>query len=256
MSIYKVQRGDTLYIVAKRHGETLEKLKQDNPNIANIDPRQLEIGTELQVNDTYTATTGDTLTEIAREHNVYVGDLYSWNADALDPKKEGRDLKAGQTIKLEGNLSADANREEIKVAGNNQAQTSAEETASDTNEQEVTASGEGVTGRAENTENSQRPEYESDADIEKRFANVESSGELAQVLQAQIDSRNVQIAYLEQQIATSPATADITGLKERLAELNAERYLLMGKLSNAQLAAKEEETIDLFQVIRESSSKL
>ena len=104
MVIYTVQRGDTLAEIAQQHGQSLGKLKQYNGNIQNIDPRQLKIGTKLEVGDTYIAAKGDTLTKIAREHDLSLWELYEWNS-TLDPEKKGHDLKAGQVLALDSDKS-------------------------------------------------------------------------------------------------------------------------------------------------------
>ena len=46
MKVHVVEAGDTLYLIAKKHGVKLDDVMNANPN---IDPYNLMIGTELYI---------------------------------------------------------------------------------------------------------------------------------------------------------------------------------------------------------------
>lgn len=91
-STYKVQKGDTLYQIAKKYNTTVSNLKEWN----NLDSDLLSINQTLQVakespvpipqeknqapsETTYTIVKGDTLLKIAKNYNISLSDLMSWN---------------------------------------------------------------------------------------------------------------------------------------------------------------------------------
>jgi LysM repeat protein len=115
---YTVARGDSFAKIAKANGTTVAALRKANPN---VDPAKLRAGTKLQVpagtvaasstagsaatggidasrsapsGDTYTVKAGDTLTKVAKAHNVTVSQLRAAN----NLKTSG--LKVGQKLKI------------------------------------------------------------------------------------------------------------------------------------------------------------
>ena len=93
---YKVQRGDTLWAIARRYGTTVGEIAEIN-NISN--PNLIYPGQELRIptNSTtegeetrgtgdiiYTVQRGDTLSKIAREYNVTVAHIVELN-DITNP---------------------------------------------------------------------------------------------------------------------------------------------------------------------------
>jgi LysM repeat protein len=115
---YTVARGDTFAKIAKANGTTVAAIKKANPT---VDPSKLKAGVKLQVptatvasasttppaatggtdaigsapsTDSYTVRSGDTLTKVAKAHNVSVSQLRAAN----NLKTSG--LKAGQKLKI------------------------------------------------------------------------------------------------------------------------------------------------------------
>lgn len=79
-NIYTVQKGDSLYSIAKRYGLTVDELKKIN----NITSNTLSIGQELIVKapestSTYTVQKGDTLYSIANKYKITVNKLKEMN---------------------------------------------------------------------------------------------------------------------------------------------------------------------------------
>lgn len=81
---YIVQKGDSLWSVARKYGLTVDKLKQLN----NLSSNMLSVGQKLLVKDTssseevgvyYTVKSGDTLYGIAKQYGLTVDELKSMN---------------------------------------------------------------------------------------------------------------------------------------------------------------------------------
>ncbi len=112
-----VQRGDTLFGIARRYGMTVTELNTANPGLTkrlkpgqiirltsnenadhdapSIQPVSLESGTEKPVGPThYTVQRGDTLLKIAQRYDVSLADIRAWNP-VLD--RSGI-VRAGQTV--------------------------------------------------------------------------------------------------------------------------------------------------------------
>lgn len=101
--VYTVQRGDTLWGVARKHGVTVPALASANGLSANS---QLTAGGRLEIPGagsatppgestrmTYKVRSGDTLSEIAEKFNVSVRQLMSWNN-----LRSSSSLRSGQRI--------------------------------------------------------------------------------------------------------------------------------------------------------------
>lgn len=78
--IYEVQKGDSLWLIAKTYGITVDDLIKLN----NLTSTNLQIGDKLKVPNiqtekTYTVQSGDTLWSIARSNNVSVDELKKAN---------------------------------------------------------------------------------------------------------------------------------------------------------------------------------
>ena len=93
---YTVQKGDSLYQIAKRYNTTTDKLK----NINNLTSTLLSIGQQLKVPKTtedyflYTVVKGDSLYQIAKKNNTTVNDIKSIN------KLVSNTLSIGQKLKI------------------------------------------------------------------------------------------------------------------------------------------------------------
>jgi peptidoglycan DL-endopeptidase LytE len=94
---YTIQKGDTLYEIAKKHHISVEELKRLNnlksdlifinqtlkvsqtssPTIAAASQKSKSPATKKTL--TYTVVKGDTLINIANKHGISLGELYTWN---------------------------------------------------------------------------------------------------------------------------------------------------------------------------------
>ena len=92
MKEYIVQKGETLWSIAKRHGTTVAGLQEQN-KLKNED---ISVGQRLYIlaphNEVYIVQTGDTLTSIARKNGVSVPQLTSLNGIRGDLIKPGQKL--------------------------------------------------------------------------------------------------------------------------------------------------------------------
>lgn len=104
---YTVNKGDTLYSIAKRYGTSVSSLKEIN----NLSSNNLSVGQKLKIanntsNDTnalntYVVKAGDNLYKIARENNVSVSEIKSLNNLNSDI------LSIGQKLKIPSSNSVD-----------------------------------------------------------------------------------------------------------------------------------------------------
>ncbi|EUJ24165.1 LysM peptidoglycan-binding domain-containing protein [Listeria grandensis] len=100
---YTVQSGDSLWKISNENNISIDQLKKNNNLSSNlIFPNQkLEVGTvkadTTKVdNGTYKIVPGDTLSEIAQNHNVTVSQLKSWNSLSSDLIIAGETLTIGE----------------------------------------------------------------------------------------------------------------------------------------------------------------
>ncbi|MEM9195146.1 MAG: penicillin-insensitive murein endopeptidase [Myxococcota bacterium] len=92
---YAIAEGDTLSEVAVRFGVSLEDLLQWNEG---LDPDRIQAGQEIRIGPArhrieYTIRAGDSLSRIARRHEVSVSQLRGWN-----PRLRRDHLREGRTL--------------------------------------------------------------------------------------------------------------------------------------------------------------
>ncbi|WP_182200827.1 LysM peptidoglycan-binding and 3D domain-containing protein [Paraliobacillus salinarum] len=94
---YQVEKGDTLWEIARENQIEVDDLKEANNLATNIIlPRQLlQIDKEI----VYTVEAGDTLTEIAEKHHVSIEDLKEWNELSSDLILVDQELVVTETRK-------------------------------------------------------------------------------------------------------------------------------------------------------------
>jgi LysM repeat protein len=107
MNKYKVQKGDTLSKIAKRHGTTVAKLQELN-NIDN--PNFIRGGQELILKESdgnYIVKSGDSLSKIAKAHGTTVEALVSANnIQDVNLIRKGAKLTIPQSSGLEVDLTS------------------------------------------------------------------------------------------------------------------------------------------------------
>ncbi len=130
MAVYKIERGDTLWGIARKNGISLADLLDANPNL-NKNGR-LSIGQEVMIPSTgrsssstalatqpqvalsgtegpdYTVQTGDTLSRIARKHDVKLSQLLQANGLSLSSV-----IRPGQKLVIPGGSGSESTEPEI-----------------------------------------------------------------------------------------------------------------------------------------------
>ncbi|WP_368653410.1 LysM peptidoglycan-binding domain-containing protein [Ornithinibacillus sp. 4-3] len=104
---YEIQKGDTLWKIAKKHNTTVDRLKKiNNLQSSLIHPKQLlqvdeGQGKQKPVNNgdkrNHKVVKGDTLSEIAQQYSVTVGQLKNWNNLSSDLILIGQNLSINGT---------------------------------------------------------------------------------------------------------------------------------------------------------------
>lgn len=107
-NVYTVQKGDSLYSIAKKYGITMQEIMDFN----NLGSTILTVGQVLKIpvayeeeipstsEVTYTVKSGDNLYSIARKYNVTVSDLMNYN------NLTSNLLSIGQVIRIPSNTSS------------------------------------------------------------------------------------------------------------------------------------------------------
>ena len=103
---HTVEKGDTLYQIAKKYGLSVQQIKTQN----KLSTNSIDIGQEIMISEesassqqpsssgtsaTYTIQAGDSLYQISKRHGVSIGDLIRWN-EITDVK----DIKIGSVLKV------------------------------------------------------------------------------------------------------------------------------------------------------------
>lgn len=92
---YTVQKGDSLYQIAKKYNTTIDNLKKIN----NLNNTLLSIGQKIKVPTTtenyilYTVSKGDSLYQIAKKYNTTVNEIKSLNNITSNTLSIGQELK-------------------------------------------------------------------------------------------------------------------------------------------------------------------
>jgi len=121
---YEVQKGDNLFSIAKKFNVSVEDLKnwnklQDNAlrsgarlTLVRQDSTSAQAAVAHTTPKTHTVAKGEFLAQIARQYQVTLAQLKSWNG------LTGHALKVGQTLIVseQGNLAADKPKEEHNTA--------------------------------------------------------------------------------------------------------------------------------------------
>lgn len=101
MLVYTVQKGDTLWLIAKRYGISLESLIKANPQIK--DPNKIYPGDKVKVpvpgesnHFVYTVQPGDTMWSIARKFGISLDRLIAANPQITNPDM----IDVGQKINV------------------------------------------------------------------------------------------------------------------------------------------------------------
>lgn len=94
---YKVQKGDTIWGIAKTEGTTVEQIQSWNKLTSDlIFPEQELVISSEPKSIQYKVISGDTLWKISRDHGVSVQDLKNWNGLSSDL------IHPGDSLVIEG----------------------------------------------------------------------------------------------------------------------------------------------------------
>ncbi len=103
--VYKVQPGDSLWKISRKHGTSIQQLKSWN-NLSSdlIFPNQklhisadAAVHKEKNIDDVYTVQSGDSLWKISQKFGIQVYELKTWN------QLSGDLIHPGQKLALKGN---------------------------------------------------------------------------------------------------------------------------------------------------------
>ncbi len=105
---YRVERGDSIFAIAKKFNIKPESILWANPDTLKDDPHMISVGLDLLIPPTdgvyYKLHDGDTLDRIAAQFGVKPDSVVMWpgnKLDVIDPK-----LKAGQFVMIPGGYRA------------------------------------------------------------------------------------------------------------------------------------------------------
>lgn len=120
-SIHKVQKGESIYIIAKKYQVSDSDIYELNPSIKG---KPLQLNTELLIPfrkdnngtiivETHTISSGETLNIIAEKYHMSLATL-----SKLNPTVDSRRLKIGTVLKLTESLTLDPNSNESLTTTN------------------------------------------------------------------------------------------------------------------------------------------
>lgn len=110
--IHQVQRGDSLYSIARQHGVSITALVQANQI---TDPNRLSVGMQLVIpsgNITHEVARGETLSGIAQQYGVEVQELATANG-ITNPHR----LQVGQRLVIPGRVSTTSRAPAVSRSG-------------------------------------------------------------------------------------------------------------------------------------------
>ncbi len=123
LSIYKVVRGDTLWGIARKNGVSLANLLKANPSMdnsgrlsigqeimipasgtnltSNVSPAPLAVAPSVLSDNNYKVEKGDTLSMIARKHNIRLSELLNVNNMSMSSI-----IRPGQILSIPGDSAS------------------------------------------------------------------------------------------------------------------------------------------------------
>lgn len=133
---YEVEKGDSLWDIAKEFNTTIEELVDIN----NLDTTVIQPKQKLVINDYYVVDKGDTLSEISKEFNVSVSLIKEWNNLDSDLIIVGQELEI-KSAKVSNEVRSESEQATQENNGQAESKQKSKEKATD-NSKEVAKSAE------------------------------------------------------------------------------------------------------------------